>query len=141
MIRCTGLNAKLAALPFASPGERITGYALATADLLGQMAAEDYVDKLPILFTEFAEAAAFSGDRSHFVSIFANAEDLIRKTPGFWHSSIRPKLNTELLGLWKFLNDPYPHGPNHYMDRIEANLERIRAGAVASRGPGVGDRE
>jgi hypothetical protein len=137
MIRCTGLNAKLSALAFASAGERITGYALATADLLGQMAAEDYVDKLPILFTEFAEAASFSGDRSHFVSIFANAEDLIGKTPGFWHSSIRPKLDTELLGLWMFLNDPYPDGPNEYMDRIEANLDRIRSRAVTPRDAGL----
>ena len=141
MIRCTGLNAKLAALPFASAGERITGYALATADLLGQMAAEDYVEKLPILFTEFAEAAAFSGDRSHFVSIFSTAEDLIERTPGFWLSSIRPKLDTELLGLWKFLNDPYPDGPNEYLDRIQANLDRIRNRAATRRGAGLVDPE
>ena len=30
--------------------ERVLGFALATADLVGQMAADDYVDKLPELY-------------------------------------------------------------------------------------------
>jgi len=29
-------------------------------------------------------------------------------------------------GLHRFLNDPYPSGPNPYFQRIEANLERLR---------------
>ena len=128
MICCTGLNARLSSLPFASMSERITGYALATADLLGQMAADDYVDKLPILYGEFAEAASFSHDRSHFVSSFTGPQDLIEKTPGFWVQLIRPKLDTELLGLWRFLNQPDPDGPNDYMQRIEQNMGRIARG-------------
>jgi hypothetical protein len=126
MISCTGLSAKLAAIPFESELERITGYALATADLLGQMAADDYVEKLPVLFGEFAEASAYSGDRTHFISTFISSEDLVRKTPIFWERSIRPKLETELLGLCRFLNDPYPDGTNEYIARIEANMERIK---------------
>lgn len=126
MIRCTGLNAKLANLPFDNEAERITGYALATADLLGQMAADDYVEKLPILYSEFAEAAAYTGDKTHFVAGFNNADELIQKTPVFWEQSIKPKLDAELLGLWRFLNDPYPSGPNEYLERIEANMERIK---------------
>jgi hypothetical protein len=126
MIRCTGLNANLPVLPFATQAERITGYALATSDLLGQMAADDYVDKLPVLFGEFAEAAAFSGDKNHFVATFNSPADLVVRTPDFWRQSILYKLDQELLGLWRFLNDPFPNVPNEYMDRIEANMERIR---------------
>jgi hypothetical protein len=126
MIRCTGLNARLAAIPFESSAERIAGYALATADLLGQMSADDYVDKLPILYSEFAEATAYSGDHTHFISTFTSAEDLIRRTAGFWENGIRPKLDSELLGLWRFLSRPYPDGPNEYIDRIEANMARIQ---------------
>jgi hypothetical protein len=126
MIRCTGLDAKLGAIPFVSQTERITGYALATADLLGQMAADDYVDKLPVLYNEFAEAAEFSGDRTHFVSTFVSADDLVTRTPGFWEHGIRLKLDAELLGLWRFLSDPYPDGPNEYLLRIESNMGRIR---------------
>jgi hypothetical protein len=126
MIRCTGLNANLPAIPFEAEVERITGYALATADLLGQMAAGDYVEKLTVLFSEFAEAAAYSGDRTHFVASFASAQDLVQKTPGFWEVSIRPKLENELLGLWRFLNEPYPDGPNEYLTGIEGNIRRIK---------------
>jgi hypothetical protein len=126
MISCTGLNAKLAAIPFENETERIIGCALATADLLGQMAAEDYVQKLPVLFGEFAEAAAHSGERTHFVASFLSAQDLIRKTPGFWQTSIRVKLDEDLCGLWRFLNEPYPDGPNEYVKRIEANMGRIK---------------
>src|SRR5689334_18039037 len=39
MISCTGVNADLPAIPFRDDLERKLGYALATADLLGQMAA------------------------------------------------------------------------------------------------------
>jgi hypothetical protein len=126
MIRCTGLNARVASIPFDAHTERITGYALATADLLGQMAAEDYVEKLPVLYGEFAEAAAYSGDKAHFVASFKSAQDLREKTPIFWERTIRPKLENDLLGLWRFLNDPYPDGPNEYISRIEANMARIK---------------
>ena len=136
MIRCTGLNADLSALPFATQAERITGYALATSDLLGQMAADDYVEKLPVLFAEFAEAAAFSHDSTHFISSFSNSQDLVTKTPEFWQQSIRAKLDQDLLGLWRFLNDPYPNGPNEYTARIEANMDRIKGRHVHSQAAG-----
>lgn len=137
MIGCTGLNAKLSSLPFETQADRITGYALATADLLGQMAAEDYVEKLPVLYGEFAEAAAYSGDKTHFVASFTDARDLLQKTPVFWETSIRPKLDTELLSLWRFLNDPYPSGPNEYIARVEANMERIKGRVRAAEPAGV----
>src|SRR5213594_4251720 len=42
MIRCTGVDARLSEIPFQNEMEKIVGFALGTADLLGQMAAEDY---------------------------------------------------------------------------------------------------
>lgn len=126
MIGCTGLEARLNQIPFQSELEKTVGFALATADLLGQMAAEDYAEKLPILYAEFAEAASFSKDKGHFVSSFANAGDLMEKTPEFWTGYVLPRLDQEFGGLYRFLNDPYPDGPNDYLDRVEANMERVR---------------
>jgi len=126
MIRCTGVNAALSVIPFQSELEKVAGWALGTADLLGQMAAEDYVDKLPILYAEFAEAARHSKDRTHFIGMFSSAEDLLQKTPTFWEKFVRLKLDRDFGGLHQFLNDPYPSGPNSYFDRIEANIERLR---------------
>ena len=126
MISCTGVNAALSVIPFRSEMEKVAGFALGTADLLGQMAAEDYVDKLPVLYAEFAEAASYTNDRTQFVAMFTSAADLMQKTPTFWEKFVRVKLDSDFGGLHSFLNDPYPAGPNPYFQRIEANLERLR---------------
>ena len=57
---------------------------------------------------------------------FASAADLIRRTPDFWNTYVLPKLEKDFWGLFRFLNRPYPHGPNFYVQKIEANLERLR---------------
>src|SRR5580765_5253013 len=67
MIHCTGVDAALGVIPFQSEMEKIVGHALGTADLLGQMAAQDYVEKLPVLFAEFDEAASHLKERTHFI--------------------------------------------------------------------------
>lgn len=124
MIRCTGVDAALDKIPFENELEKITGFALGTADLAGQMAADDYVDKLPVLYEEFAEAEAHSGPS--FITGFTSAEDLMQKTPLFWKKIVLGKLEHEFGGLYHFLNSPYPHGPNAYVSSIEANVERLK---------------
>lgn len=130
MIRCTGVEAVLSGIRFQNELERLVGHALGTADLLGQMAAEDYVDKLPILYAEFAEAARFDKGHTDFISKFGGADDLVRRTPDFWQNFVRPRLQRDFGGLHRFLNDPYPDGPNEYVNRVEANLKRIRQGSA-----------
>jgi hypothetical protein len=134
MIHCTGVDSALSVIPFQSEMEKIVGYALGTSDLLGQMAAEDYVEKLPILYTEFAEATQFSKDKPHLVAMFSSAQDLMQKTPAFWEKYVQMKLKRDFGGLYRFLNDPYPSGPNHYWERVEANIYKLRQqlGAVRS---------
>ncbi len=126
MIRCTGVNVDLASIPFASDEERLTGYALGTADLLGQMAAADYVEKLPVLYSEFEESARFNAGRSSAVCLFHSAEELMRKTPAFWEQYVLPKLERDFAGVHRFLNDPWPGGPNWYVQRVTENIERLK---------------
>jgi hypothetical protein len=126
MIRCTGVNVKLDAIQFQDEAERIAGFALGTADLLGQMAAADYVDKLPILYSEFAEAARYNEGKMKAGGFFSSAQDLMQKTPAFWEIYVQQKISREFLGLFKFLNVPYPDGPNAYLERIDANIARLR---------------
>jgi hypothetical protein len=126
MIHCTGVDAALNVIPFQSEIEKIAGHALGTSDLLGQMAAEDYVEKLPVLYAEFAEAAQFSKDKPHIVAMFSSAADLMQKTPAFWEKYVQVKLSRDFGGLYRFLSDPYPSGPNYYLDRIEANMKKLR---------------
>jgi hypothetical protein len=126
LIRCTGVDATLTSIPFESEAEKITGFALGTADLLGQMAAADYVEKLPVLYAEFAEAARHSPPKNSMVGTFTSAQNLMQKTPAFWEIFVKPRLERDFGGVFRFLNDPYPDGPNDYLKRIEANIRRLR---------------
>jgi hypothetical protein len=126
MIRCTGVSVSTDAVPFRDEVERTLGSAVGTADLLGQMAASDYVDKLPILFLEFAEAAqADQQHRARFAD-YQNAEDLLRRTPLFWSDYVWPRINEDFGHLYIFLNEPLPDGPNPYLLAIEKNMQRLK---------------
>jgi hypothetical protein len=122
MIRCTGVNVKIDAIPFQGEVERTIGFCIGTADLLGQMAATDYVDKLPILFDEFAESARYSGTKT----MFESAEHLLKMTPMFWEKYVRPKIEKDFQSNFRFLSEPYPDGPNAYLAAVEANIERSK---------------
>ena len=125
MIRCTGVNVDLSRIPFQNELEQTVGFALGTADLLGQMAAEDYVEKLPTLFSEFDESARFYEGKMALTESFSSADDLLRRTPNFWKKYVLPKINNEFWGLYRFLNQPYPNGPNDYLQRVEANIAKV----------------
>jgi hypothetical protein len=127
MIRCTGVDADLTSIPFQCELEKTVGQALATADLLGQMAAEDYVEKLPILYAEFAEAAKFNHGHTDFIAKFGGADDLVRRTPAFWRDYVLPKLERDFGSQHVFLNDPVAGSFNWYVQRIEANMARLQA--------------
>lgn len=126
MICCTGVDAMLKVIPFQSDEERITGLCLGAADLLGQMAADDYIEKLPILYAEFAEAARFTPQKYNVVGMFSSAEDLLRKTPVFWENYVKPKLDRDFGGQHRYLSNPFPDGPNPYLEKIEANIKKLR---------------
>ncbi len=126
MIRCTGADADFKAIPFNSEEEKIAGFALSTSDLLGQMAAADYVDKLPLLYLEFAEAARYTPEWGNRYAAFKSADQLVRNTPAFWDNYVWARINDDFGRLYTFLNDPYPNGENPYLRQIERNLQRIR---------------
>ncbi len=126
MIRCTGVNVNLETIPFQNAAERIAGFALGTGDLLGQMAAPDYIDKLPILYSEFDEAFHFNEGKIGNEEMFHSAEDLIQKTPAFWEKFVKPKIDNDFLGLYRFLSEPSPDGSNFYIQRIERNIARLK---------------
>jgi hypothetical protein len=122
-IRCTGPRSNIAHLQFAGEVEHFLGCALATADYLGQMAAPDYVDELAFLYSEFEESDDFfktPRDRR----LYRSVRDLVAKTPVFWEKFVLPKIQSEYLGVHRFLADPYPGGPNPYLAAIEQNMTR-----------------
>ena len=132
MIRCTGVHVDLSRIPFQSEVEKVVGFALGTGDLLGQMSADDYIEKLPILYSEFEESARFYEGKMVGTLTFSSAADLLRRTPEFWDNYVLRKLDGDFWGLYKFLNQPYPNGPSAYLLKIAANLDRLRKQLAAA---------
>jgi hypothetical protein len=126
MIRCTGVNVDLSKIPFADEQEKVLGFALGTADLLGQMAAEDYIDKLGILFTEFEESAKYNSGKFTGAGAFASVDDLRTKTPMFWERYVLPKIKGDFQGLYRYLGRPVAQDDNFYLSKIRHNLERLQ---------------
>lgn len=139
-INCTGPNKEISRLRFRNEVDHIVGCGVGTADYLGQMAAPDYPDELEFLFREFEEC----DDYLHVPlskRAFRSAEDLVRQTPGFWRDFVRPKLEHDFQGVYRFLASPYPSGTNPYLECVERNIailnQRIAAGRVLPTEPGT----
>lgn len=124
-ILCTGRNNHVARTVFASPEARAIATIVVTADYLGQMASDDYVDKLPYLYYELEEAFRFENiplDERPFRSV----RDLLEQTPAFWEGFVHPMLDCELDGVYRFLASETPDA-NPYIVAIERNIARARA--------------
>jgi hypothetical protein len=128
-IRCTNPTTQIRRLHFQHPIEGIVGCAVATADYLGQMSAPNYLGELPHLFAEFEESDNFAGVPAE-QRLYHSVDELIAKTPTFWRTSVLPKLDAELLGLYRFLAHPYPDGINPYIEAVNQNIASITAAAV-----------
>ena len=125
-IDCTGIQVRVEDLPFRNEQERFLGCALGTGDMLGQMAAPDYPQRLGSLYREFAEAAAaHAGGTDSWIAGYASEEDLKRKTRRFYEGYVREMLDKHWGGAYRDLDHHFQDGKNHYLEAIEANLERI----------------
>lgn len=128
IIMCTGVVIDYSALPFNSEEERILGYALGTADLLGQMSDPAYCEKLHSLYNELEESYRFEGIddlREKGVRIFTNADDLIRSTPQFYEVFVKDRFE-KLGNLHMYMNYHFNDSKNPYIEAIEENIEKIR---------------
>lgn len=124
MIQCTALGVKVSTVAFETPELAFLGRALGTADLVAQMAAPDYLDKLPLLFREFAESAQHQERFGRKGQTFDSVEDLLAKTPGFWRFYALPRMQSDLEGVYRFLENPAT-GRNEYLEALEANMARL----------------
>lgn len=73
MIECTCLGLDAEEIPYGADSTRFCAQILATADLLAQMADREYLEKLLLLYLEFAEAGL----------PYESPHDLLEKTHGF----------------------------------------------------------
>lgn len=135
-INCTGPVKEVRTLHFQNVTERFVGAALATADYLGQMSAPDYPDELGFLYAEFKESDDYL-NVPLASRAFQSADDLAARTPEFWRALVRPKLEDEFGGAYRYLSAPFPDGRNPYLEAVTRNIAIIEhrvAGAALTGG-------
>jgi len=93
MIKCTDIYTDVSEIDFPCDEDRTIAYLLGTADLIGQMAARNYLERLICLYEEF-NAADFSNYKSEF--------DFLKKAVVFFNDKVHNKLNTEFKGLYRY---------------------------------------
>lgn len=103
-----------------SDEQRLAAQLLATADIVGQMASRDYLERLLFLYFEFREAGM--GD-------YADMNDLLEKTIGFY-SLTRKRLCAQLGGLVDYLalhfRDAQSVERNFYLESIDQNIAYLK---------------
>ncbi|MDP3511654.1 MAG: hypothetical protein Q8S20_02800 [Sulfuritalea sp.] len=94
-------------------------YATATADLIGQMANREYLERVLLLYFEFEEAQ---------MGGFADIHDLLEKTTAFYRMT-KGRLDQDLLGLSTHLARHFGQQTgaqrNFYQESIERNLDYL----------------
>jgi hypothetical protein len=129
-ISATGANQTLEKIAFHSATERRIGLMLCSADFLAQMSDPAYPEKLSRLFAEFTEAKA-ANPKPPEGMVFNNVGEMLAQTPTFWRTFVLPRLEGACAGLYHYLREPWPDGPNPYVEQAEANVARIDAGLRA----------
>jgi hypothetical protein len=92
IINCTGLSADIKHIKFSGHAERMLGYMLGSADLLGQMASRTYLERLVYLYREFKEG---------HVKGYSSEAELLKKTLDFYEQT-KARLGDTLKGVDKY---------------------------------------
>jgi hypothetical protein len=130
IVHYTGYERPVRSIRVTDPMYRLVGSLLGTADIIAQMSDRCYLEKCrDRLYPEFVAGGithkkTINGD----VVVFASAEDLLRKTPSFYHNATR-RLDEDLGGAYQFAGTHFG-GNNLYMDAVKQNIrfaERINA--------------
>jgi len=120
LLSCTGLDVRIGEIEFQTREHEILGKILGTADLIGQMASEDYLRKLPELYREFKEGR---------VPGYESELDLLEKTPAFWEM-VQERLALELGQVDLYLRDHFRvcYGIDQDLHRqaIEGNIKLLQ---------------
>ena len=105
---------------FDDPQQQRAAYATATADLIGQMANREYLERILLLYFEFNEAQ---------LGGFTDIHDLLEKTAAFYRMT-KARLDNDLSGLARHLTRHFSQQRgaerNFYMESIDRNLDYLQ---------------
>ena len=107
----------IAVMPeFDTPEQQLAAQVTATADLIGQMANREYLERLLLLYFEFREAG---------IGFFTDVHDMLEKTQSFYQV-MAARLQGELGGLAPHLTKHFDQSRgvrrNYYVESVARNL-------------------
>ncbi len=122
ILHFTGYERPVGSIRLPSPAFRLLGSLLGSADIIAQMSDRCYLEKChERLYPEFVDggiARRVTGAGEE--TVFASADDLIRKTPGFFTTASR-RLDHELGGAYQYAREHFG-GANLYMEAVRRNI-------------------
>lgn len=128
LVHFTGYEMDLDEIAVADPRERLLGCMVGAADLIGQMSDRMYLEKCrDFLYAEFVWANIARerlADGRELVR-YASAADLMAKTPGFYESVARARIERKLAAADRFAEAHFD-GPSLYQSEIERNMRFLR---------------
>ena len=93
LIEYTDLFSDISAVRCKQDEDHMIGCMLGAADIIGQMAARTYLERLPSLYEEFKDAG---------VTIYKSEYDLLNRTGEFYESTIKKRLKHDFMGTADF---------------------------------------
>jgi len=128
LVHFTGYEMDADEIQVGEPRDRMLGWMVGTADLIGQMSDRMYLEKCrDFLYQEFVWANIARekiGDGLEVVR-YASAADLMVKTPGFYEYVARARIARKLRGADRFAEAHFD-GPSLYQSEIDRNIDFLR---------------
>jgi hypothetical protein len=128
LVHFTGYEIEIDDIRVEDPRDRLLGYMVGTADLLGQMSDRMYLEKCrEFLYREFVWggiARETLPDGREIVR-YLSGEDLLAKTPGFYEYVARTRIERKLGGADRYAEAHFD-GANPYQAEIDRNMAFLR---------------
>jgi hypothetical protein len=128
LVHFTGYELEVDDIQVADLKDRLLGWMLGTADLIGQMSDRMYLEKCrELLYREFVlgEIARERLPDGREIVRFSSPEDLILKTPGFYEYVARNRIDRKLGGVDRYAESHFG-GTSPYQSEIDRNMNFLR---------------
>ena len=122
VLHFTGYERPVSTIRLPAPIFRLLGSLLGSADIIAQMSDRCYLEKCrDRLYPEFvAGGIARRVTEAGEETVFSSADDLVRKTPGFFRSAVK-RLDNDLGGVYQLARQHFGD-TNLYMDAVQRNV-------------------
>ncbi len=128
LVHFTGYELEVEDIQVSDLKDRLLGWMLGTADLIGQMSDRMYLEKCrEFLYREFVlgEIARERLPDGREIVRYSSPEDLILKTPGFYEYVARSRIDRKLGGVDRYAEAHFG-GASPYQSEIERNMNFLR---------------